>query len=99
MLGVGGGGLDGDGTAPEEVDVVHLGLVAFGQVGGLDDVDALLELLPDAPAQEEDGQVAAIDDFLDQVICCWVWLGLSFWAASVDGDGMFISYRDDRVVP
>jgi hypothetical protein len=29
-----------------------------------------LQLLPDAAAQEEDGEVAAIDDFFDQVICC-----------------------------
>lgn len=71
MLGVGGGGLDGDGPAAQEIHVVHLGLVGVGQLGHLDDVDALLQLLPDAAAQEEDGEVATIDDFLDQVICWW----------------------------
>jgi hypothetical protein len=69
VLGVGGGRLDGNGSAAQEVDVVHLGGVGVGQLGHLDDVDALLQLLPDAAAEEEDGEVAAIDDFFDQVIC------------------------------
>jgi hypothetical protein len=50
-------------------------------------------LLSDAPAQEEDGQVAAIDDFFDQVICCRVWLESSSRVVSVEDldDGMLSS--------
>lgn len=69
MLGVRGGGFDGDGPGAQEGDVPHLGLVGGGQGGGGDGCEAGAELRADAGADDGEGEDAVVQQGVDH--CVW----------------------------